>query len=51
MSDFDIEYARTKSLPLDLKIIFKTIPAILSQAKEISREKRSVIRKASLEQR
>ncbi len=51
MIDFDIEYTRSKSLLLDLKIIFKTIPAILSQTKEISREQRSECHKSSLEQR
>lgn len=49
MIDFDIEYARTKSLLLDLKIIFKTIPAILSQTRAISREQRSEFRKPSME--
>jgi lipopolysaccharide/colanic/teichoic acid biosynthesis glycosyltransferase len=31
MVQLDIEYARTKSLPLDLKIMFKTIPALMNQ--------------------
>jgi len=31
MIQLDIEYGRSKSLPLDLKIIFKTIPALLLQ--------------------
>jgi len=31
MIQLDIEYARTKSLALDLKIIFKTVPALLIQ--------------------
>jgi lipopolysaccharide/colanic/teichoic acid biosynthesis glycosyltransferase len=31
MMQLDIEYARTKSLILDLKVIFKTVPALLEQ--------------------
>jgi lipopolysaccharide/colanic/teichoic acid biosynthesis glycosyltransferase len=31
MMQLDIEYSRTKSLGLDLKIIFKTVPALLIQ--------------------
>jgi lipopolysaccharide/colanic/teichoic acid biosynthesis glycosyltransferase len=31
MIQLDIEYARTKSLGLDLKIILKTVPALLQQ--------------------
>jgi exopolysaccharide production protein ExoY len=31
MMQLDIEYARTKNLILDLKIIFKTVPALLEQ--------------------
>jgi len=39
MIQLDIEYARTKSLLLDLKIIFKTIPALLVQLSD-TRQKR-----------
>lgn len=34
MVDFDVRYAREKSLFMDIKIIFKTIPAVLAQTKE-----------------
>ena len=51
MIDFDIHYARNKTLWMDLKIIFKTVPAILSQTKEVTEDVRPVFRGASLEQR
>ncbi|HET7625798.1 MAG TPA: sugar transferase [Verrucomicrobiae bacterium] len=35
MIQLDIYYAENKSLALDLEIIFKTIPAIISQAREM----------------
>src|ERR1017187_1913553 len=35
MVDLDIHYSKNKSLLLDLKIILKTVPAILTQAKDI----------------
>ena len=34
MIDFDIQYARTQSFWLDLKIILKTIPAIMAELKD-----------------
>lgn len=51
MIAMDIYYARNKSLWLDVKIIFKTIPALISQAKELNEETRPVFRAASLERR
>lgn len=39
MVNFDIHYSKNKSLLLDLKIIFKTIPAIISQTKDIQEGK------------
>jgi lipopolysaccharide/colanic/teichoic acid biosynthesis glycosyltransferase len=39
MVNFDIHYSKNKSLLLDLKIIFKTIPAIISQTKDIQESK------------
>ena len=41
MMQLDIEYARTKSLWLDLKIIFKTIPALLVQMADLRQKKKS----------
>jgi lipopolysaccharide/colanic/teichoic acid biosynthesis glycosyltransferase len=35
MIDLDIHYAETKSLRLDLKIIFKTVPAIVAQVLDL----------------
>lgn len=40
MIDLDIRYAREKSLALDLKIIFKTIPALVLQTKDVSEERK-----------
>jgi lipopolysaccharide/colanic/teichoic acid biosynthesis glycosyltransferase len=38
MINLDTHYAQNKSLLLDVKIIFKTIPAIISQTKDLSEE-------------
>jgi uncharacterized protein YoxC len=35
MMNFDIEYARTKSLALDLQIMVRTLPALMVQVAEI----------------
>jgi len=51
MIDFDIYYARNKTIWMDLKIIFKTVPAVLSQTREVTEEVRPVFRGAPLEQR
>jgi exopolysaccharide production protein ExoY len=51
MIDLDIFYARNKSLLLDLKIILKTIPAIISQNKPVNEEYRPAFEDPSLEQR
>jgi lipopolysaccharide/colanic/teichoic acid biosynthesis glycosyltransferase len=40
MMQLDIAYARSKSLWLDLKIIFKTIPALLIQIQDTRKKKR-----------
>jgi exopolysaccharide production protein ExoY len=50
MIDLDIHYARNKSLLLDLKIILKTIPAIISQNKSGNEEYRPGFEDPSLEQ-
>jgi lipopolysaccharide/colanic/teichoic acid biosynthesis glycosyltransferase len=41
MIQLDIEYARNKSLWLDLKIILKTIPALMIQMSETRKKKKS----------
>jgi exopolysaccharide production protein ExoY len=41
MMQLDIEYARNQSLWLDLKIISKTIPALLVQMSDLRRKKKS----------
>lgn len=51
MIDLDVYYARNKSLWLDLKIILKTIPAIICQARDVSEENKPVFRDPSLERR
>jgi lipopolysaccharide/colanic/teichoic acid biosynthesis glycosyltransferase len=43
MIQLDIEYARTKSLFLDLKIIFKTVPALLAQLRDTRQQKKSAL--------
>jgi len=45
MMRLDIEYARNKSLWLDLKIILKTIPALLIQMWDTRKQKKSYLRK------
>ena len=35
MIDLDIDYARRKSFWLDVKILLKTIPAVVSQTREL----------------
>jgi lipopolysaccharide/colanic/teichoic acid biosynthesis glycosyltransferase len=41
MMQLDIEYARNKSLWLDLKIISKTMPALLVQMSDLRRKQKS----------
>jgi lipopolysaccharide/colanic/teichoic acid biosynthesis glycosyltransferase len=48
MVDLDIAYAKNKTLLLDLKILFKTIPAILSQTKDIKDEGKKPKKKTTL---
>jgi len=48
MIQLDIEYARTKSLWLDLKIIFKTIPALLVQMWGLKTRNRAVTAPAAM---
>lgn len=44
MIQLDIQYTKTKSLWLDLKIIFKTIPALLVQIWETKFRKKNVVK-------
>jgi lipopolysaccharide/colanic/teichoic acid biosynthesis glycosyltransferase len=41
MIDLDIQYSRTKSVWLDLQIIFKTIPALIIQTRDIQGEEQT----------
>jgi len=47
MIQLDIEYARTKSLLLDLKIIFKTAPALLVQLRDLRQQKKIALASAA----
>lgn len=51
MIEFDILYARKRSLGMDLKIIFKTVPALMAQTKDLNEDSKAVFQKPSLEQR
>jgi lipopolysaccharide/colanic/teichoic acid biosynthesis glycosyltransferase len=51
MIDLDICYARSKSLWLDLKIISRTIPAIVSQTRSLREESPRDFQEGGLEQR
>ncbi|HLP76461.1 MAG TPA: sugar transferase [Candidatus Paceibacterota bacterium] len=42
MINFDIHYARNKSLMMDLKIILKTVPAIVNQTKDLSDDQKEI---------
>ncbi len=47
MMQLDIEYARTKSLWLDLKVLFKTVPALLVQIGDLRLRKKAAQTKAA----
>jgi lipopolysaccharide/colanic/teichoic acid biosynthesis glycosyltransferase len=49
MIQLDIEYARTKSPWLDMKIIFKTVPALLRQLRDTRQQKEKLAASASAE--
>jgi lipopolysaccharide/colanic/teichoic acid biosynthesis glycosyltransferase len=51
MIDLDIRYVGNKSVWLDLKILFKTIPAILSQTKQLNEESRPDFQNAQPQER
>jgi lipopolysaccharide/colanic/teichoic acid biosynthesis glycosyltransferase len=51
MIQLDIEYARTKNLFLDLKIIVKTIPALLVQMWDVRQQKKATPQTATTEAR
>ena len=44
MIQLDIQYTKTKSLGLDLKIIFKTVPALLVQVWETKFKKKNAVK-------
>ena len=44
MIALDIKYAREKTLWLDLKIILKTVPALITQIQDTRRERRRLPR-------
>jgi len=43
MMNLDIAYARSKSLLLDIRIIFKTIPALILQVREIRASRKAQV--------
>jgi lipopolysaccharide/colanic/teichoic acid biosynthesis glycosyltransferase len=47
MIDLDVHYASHKSLFMDLKIIMMTIPALMSQAGDVSKSRKLTIRTAA----
>ena len=47
MIQLDIEYARTKSLGLDVKIILKTMPALLRQMWDIRQQRKRLAESAA----
>jgi len=47
MIDLDVHYASHKSLLMDFKIIVMTIPALLSQAGEVSTSRKLILRSAA----
>ena len=49
MIQLDIEYARTKNLLLDIKIIFKTVPALLVQMWDARQQKNNLPQPATTE--
>jgi lipopolysaccharide/colanic/teichoic acid biosynthesis glycosyltransferase len=49
MVDLDIEYGQTKSLWLDLRIIFMTIPALLIQTKELKNDTKTMASKPTFQ--
>ena len=48
MIDLDVDYATRQSLWLDLAIILKTVPAIISQTKQLNEESRPMLQNAAL---
>lgn len=44
MIDLDIQYAENKSLGMDVKIILKTLPALMGQISDISAKKKNASR-------
>ena len=48
MIDLDVYYALHRSVRLDLKILFMTVPAILAQVSDLKKEKRAGNRKGTI---
>jgi lipopolysaccharide/colanic/teichoic acid biosynthesis glycosyltransferase len=51
MIDFDVFYAQHKSLGLDLKILLRTLPAVISQTRDVTHESKPVLKDQALQQR
>ena len=51
MIQLDIEYARSKTLRLDLTIILKTIPALVGQMRDVRQQKKNLPQPATTEGR
>jgi lipopolysaccharide/colanic/teichoic acid biosynthesis glycosyltransferase len=47
MIDFDLKYVRSQSLGMDIAILLKTLPAVISQTYQVRRKKREAMRAGS----
>jgi lipopolysaccharide/colanic/teichoic acid biosynthesis glycosyltransferase len=48
MIDFDLKYVRSQSLGMDVGILLKTVPAVISQTSQVRRKKREALRTAAV---
>lgn len=48
MIDFDLKYVRSQSLGMDVGILLKTVPAVISQTCQVRRKKREALRAAAV---